>query len=328
MSNTGKDSPEPGLAAWVSASTDKSTLTTSTKPAVASDASEQRLKAEVMSLPPRDRRRLKGGPTDKSEEEAAARKNPYEDYYQAGRSKVPEPTATGAAGPLTKTNWDLEIRKRYLQPLYSETLEFPDIATIHARIVPICYEESIAQGCSVQCAELVSIGAETYLKVMLTEVFNRTRSNGPRYEHSAGEGILTREYKKSIAREEALVKAGKLERTREDDLLPAEAAAAYSRRLISMADLQLSAQVGPLPWNSNRLLAFNIVNASAGYDHDQWLMEHEAANGSLLTNGHVEPADDPMDLDTNADNYGWEGASSHDRPGLQSVLADCLAAGV
>jgi transcriptional coactivator HFI1/ADA1 len=325
--NTGKDPPEPGLAAWVSATTDKSALATGTKPAVASDASEQRLKSEVMALQARERRRLKAIANDKAEEEAAARKNPYEEYYLAGRIKAPESTAVTGTGGLTKTNWDLEIRKRYVQPLYSETLEFPDIPTIHARIVPICYEESVGQGCSVQCAELVSIGAETYLKGVLSEVLNRTRSNGPRYEHSAGEGIMTKSYKKRIAREDSENKAGKLQRTRDDDLLPVEAQAAYARRPIGMPDLQLAAQVGPLPWNSNPLLAFSIVNASAGYDHDQWLMEQEGTNGAT-TNGHVDPPDDPMDIDGNPDSYGWEGAGQQDRAGLQSVLTDCLAAGV
>jgi len=69
------------------------------------------------------------------------------------------------------------------------------------------------------------------------------------------------------------------------------------------------------------------VNASAGYDHDQWLMDQEHMNGAF-TNGHAEPADDPMDVDSNTDNYGWEGASSHDRPALQSLLAGCLEASV
>lgn len=54
-SNSLRDSPEPGVASWVSAS-DK--LTTSSKP-VTGDAAEQRLKTEVMQLPPRERHRLK-----------------------------------------------------------------------------------------------------------------------------------------------------------------------------------------------------------------------------------------------------------------------------
>jgi len=49
--------PDHGVASWVSAN-DKPITATGTKP-VSGDAAEQRLKAEVMSLPNRDRRRLK-----------------------------------------------------------------------------------------------------------------------------------------------------------------------------------------------------------------------------------------------------------------------------
>ncbi|KAK5056676.1 hypothetical protein LTR84_012208 [Exophiala bonariae] len=319
LCNTTKDAPEPGLAAWVSATTEKASLAATSKPAITSDAGEQRLKAEVMALPPRERRRFKGVANDKAEEEAAARRNQYEDYYQAGRIRVPESTAGPATGLTTKTNWDLEIRKRYVQPLFAETLEFPDANTLHARMVPICYEEAIASGCSTQCADLVGIASEMYLKNILSEVFNRTRSNGPRYENSAGGGILTTSYKRKIEREEAEVKAGKLQRTRDDDMLPCEAQAAYSRRPLAMVDLQLSSQVGPLPWNGSPVIAWNINNASAGYDYDEWYTEQD----QVMTNGHVDDPD-ALDID-NADNYGWEGAGAQDRPRLDSVLADCLA---
>lgn len=53
--NVGRDSPEPGIAPWVSAN-DKPTIVS--KP-VTGDAAEQRLKTEVMQLPGKDRRRLK-----------------------------------------------------------------------------------------------------------------------------------------------------------------------------------------------------------------------------------------------------------------------------
>ncbi|KIX03939.1 uncharacterized protein Z518_07492 [Rhinocladiella mackenziei CBS 650.93] len=319
LCNTGKDAPEPGLAAWVSATTDKSALAASSKPAVTSDAGEQRLKAEVMALPPRDRRRLKNVANDKADEEAATRKNIYEEYYQAGRIKAPE-TASGSAGGLTKTNWDLEIRKRYLQPLFSETLEFPEPPAIHARIVPICYEESIASGCSMQCAELVGTSAEIFLKGVLSEVFNRTRSNGPRYEHNAGGGVLTSSYKKRIAREEAEIKIGKLQRTRDDDLLPCEAQEAYARRPIGMTDLQLTTQVGPSPWNGMPFIGMTVSTASAGFDYEEWQSRQE----QVTSNGHVDPKEDHMDVD-NTDNCGWEGARPQDKAGLQAVLADCLA---
>lgn len=278
-----------------------------------------------MALPARDRRRLKAVATDKAEEEAAARKNPYEDYYMAGRIKAPENVNATTAGGITKTNWDLEIRKRYLQPLFSETLEFPDPATIHARIVPICYEEAVTSGCSMQCAEYVGMAAETYVKGMISEVFDRVRSNGPRYENSASGGILTSAYKKKIAREEEEVKAGKLRRTRDDDLLPCEAQAAYSRKPISMADLQLTSRVGPLPWDQTPLIGWSITNASAGLDYEDW--HASQLQSQTLSNGHVEKTEDAMDVDS-SDNYGWEGAGSHDKSALESVLAECLAVSV
>ena len=55
FANVGRDLPEPGVAPWVSAN-DKPTVLA--KP-VSGDASEQRLKTEIMRLPARDRRRLK-----------------------------------------------------------------------------------------------------------------------------------------------------------------------------------------------------------------------------------------------------------------------------
>jgi transcriptional coactivator HFI1/ADA1 len=306
-------------------------MAASSKTAVTSDAAEQRLKAEVMALSARDRRRLKAVANDKVEEEAAARRNPYEEYYMAARIKAPETAAAaGAAGGLTKTNWDLEIRKKYLQPLFSETLEFPDSTTIHARIVPICYEEAVAAGCSMQCADLVGLAAEIYLKGILSETFDRTRSNGPRYENSAAGGILTSSYKKKIAREEAEVKLGKLARTRDDDLLPCEAEAAYSRRPLGMADLQLTTNVGPSPWNAMPLIGVTVSQATTAYDYDEWYssqQEHAAAASNGDAGGKLEDSMDVDDKDNN-ENYGWEGAGAQDRSGLESVLADCLAISV
>ena len=58
FANVGRDLPEPGVAPWVSAN-DKPTVLA--KP-VSGDASEQRLKTEIMRLPARDRRRLKEVP--------------------------------------------------------------------------------------------------------------------------------------------------------------------------------------------------------------------------------------------------------------------------
>jgi len=55
--NVTREIPEQGLAPWVSAN-DKPSATAGSKP-VSGDATERRLKGEVMQLPSRDRRRIK-----------------------------------------------------------------------------------------------------------------------------------------------------------------------------------------------------------------------------------------------------------------------------
>jgi transcriptional coactivator HFI1/ADA1 len=58
IGNLSRDLPDHGVASWVSAN-DKPTVVS--KP-VSSDLAEQRLKTEVMQLPPRDRKRIKSIP--------------------------------------------------------------------------------------------------------------------------------------------------------------------------------------------------------------------------------------------------------------------------
>lgn len=55
--NVTREMPDQGLAPWVSAN-DKPSASSGSKP-VSGDATERRLKGEVMLLPPRDRRRIK-----------------------------------------------------------------------------------------------------------------------------------------------------------------------------------------------------------------------------------------------------------------------------
>lgn len=55
--NLTREMPDQGLAPWVSAN-DKPTTNVGAKP-VTGDAAERKLKAEVMQLPSRDRRRIK-----------------------------------------------------------------------------------------------------------------------------------------------------------------------------------------------------------------------------------------------------------------------------
>jgi len=319
--NVGRDTPEPGPAVWVSAASDKTVGPTTAKPVITSDAGEQRLKREVMAVPPRDRRRFKAAAPDENAQ--LQRPSASEEYYYYLGGKIKAPDAVPAsAGGLTKTNWDLEIKKGYGMPLSVETQEFPDTNSIFARMVPKCYEESLAGGTNQQCAELVQISAEIFFKDFLSQAYNRTRSNGPTYENSAGGGMLTSAYKKELIREEAQVKAGKLQRTIEDGLLPIEAKEAYARRPLGLADIQLASRVAPTLWNGKRHIGWQVNEATLEYEQDEFRAERAMLQAT--TNGDVTDGEDAMDVDD--DDYGWEGTAHDEQEALGSLLADCLTA--
>lgn len=275
-----------------------------------------------MALLPRDRRRLKAIISDKPEEDTTlTKKHHFEEQYHATKIKAPESTPSTAAG-LTKTNWELEIKKRYAQTLFAESLEFPDPNTVLARMVPICYEESVGAGTTPHCAEMVVSASEVYLKTFLGDIFNRTRSNGPRYENGAGGGILTSTYKRVLIREEDDVKVGRLARNRDDNLLPAESFEAKMRKPIGMNDLKFASRIGPTPWNGMPLLGMQVNEAPTENEYDDWVTEKDArglnSNG-ILDNGVVD------DMDVDDDDYGWEGTGMGERDALSSLLDECLA---
>jgi transcriptional coactivator HFI1/ADA1 len=338
--NVAREKPEHlGPAIWVTAATDKSSTAGPSKPNIASDAGEQRLKVEVMALPARDRRRLKGigAGADKVEDDSLLKRK-YEDYYQAGKIRVPE-NVPPSAGGLNKTNWDLEIRKRYTQPLFSETLEFPDAAGIFSRMVPICYEESVASGSSMSCAELVAVATETYVKDLLSSVFNRTRANGPKYENGAAGGVSTSFYLRQLEREEHDLRNGKIQKGRDSGLLPVENREAIARRPIGIGDLKVAGGVGRGLWNGMPLIGSRVAEAAFENEYDDLMEERQAleaaaaAAAAAVKNQHStnagavgiagEPPPDEMDIDD--DDYGWAGGGAADREALGSLLEDCLS---
>lgn len=319
--NITADPPEGGPAAWVSAASDKTTSASAAKPANISDVGEQRLKTEVMAIPARDRRRIKGLAGEKTDEESI-NNNTYEEHYQAGKIRAPENLpATG--GGLAKTNWEPEIKKRYIQPLFAETSEFPDANAISARMVPICYEESITAGSTPQCAELVSIAAEAYLKDFLGGIFHRTRSNGPVLENGLGGGIQTSSYKKQLARETTDFKAGKLQKSRDTGLLPVEAREASTRRPLAMFDFKAAQTFTKGLFNGMPLIGVQVCEAPHEFEQEEWRAERTAEKSYLDSRAYVLEAEDGMDIDE--DDYGWSGANTGDKEALGSLLEDCLA---
>lgn len=306
--NSARDSPEPGIAAWVTAATDKNASSSGSKGVAINDAGEQRLKKEVMAIPGRDRRRIKSATTDED-----IVRSEYEETYLASRIKVPEVAPTSAVG-LTKTNWEPEIKKRYQQPLFVETSEFPDIANVYARMVPICYEEAIPQGANMQCAEFVVNSAEFFLKDFLGNVFDRVRANGPRYENGIGGGVFTSRYQKQLYNEIGAIKAGKLQRTRDDEMLPVESSAATNRKPLSLSDFKLADRVGSCLWTRAPLLDLDVETKPADTEYDDWKHEHRAEN---------ETHEDEM----NVDDFDWDAEGYGGRGELDSLLGSCLTVG-
>lgn len=93
--NLSRDIPDTGVASFVSAN-DKPVAVS--KP-VSGDAAEQRLKTEVMQLPPRDRRRLKAIP----DIDALDARNGLQDYHRAKQIKIPEKgESTASAGGFNR----------------------------------------------------------------------------------------------------------------------------------------------------------------------------------------------------------------------------------
>ncbi|KAI9805283.1 MAG: transcriptional coactivator hfi1/ADA1 [Piccolia ochrophora] len=310
--NVTRDLPDHGVASWVSAN-DKPT--TVSKP-VSGDAAEQRLKTEVMQLPARDRRRLKDIPE----------LDPFDTYSNllaqsrtAKQIKIPD-TGPISAGGLNKTNWDLEIRKRYTAPLSSETFEFPDSHAISTRLLPSCYEAGLMHGPSTGCASFLVNATEAYIKELLTSILGRVRSNAP------GSSIATASYKRHLAREEAAVARGELARSTADSLLPVETAALAGRKPLGGSDLRFAlelggaAGLGSMPLVVAKVVAGWMGEGGFGGSYDSPREPADVAPAALL----------PPGLDANGpstDWGGWEGGGTTDQEALGRLLDDCLVVG-
>ena len=235
-------------------------------------------------------------------------------------------------------DWDLEIRKRYSQPLASETGEFPDADTIHNRMVPICYEQSLPNGPSATCAEFMATATEQYIKSVVGSVLAKTRSN---LAGAAGSiSITTHRYRQQLDREENMLSKGEMSRGMVSNLLPAEAKEAATRRPLGMGDFRIALGVGgdcgigQMPtivenimggWPEGVLEGWGRRPDNEDVDMPDAETERSGARvNGVLTNGvHVNGN---VHVDGN-DNYGWEGGSARDRETLFTLLDDCLAIG-
>ncbi|KAL2206041.1 hypothetical protein CC79DRAFT_839763 [Sarocladium strictum] len=336
--NVTREMPDQGPAPWVSAH--NKPITSATAKPVTGDAAERRLKGDVMQLPARDRRRIK----DLVQNEFDATEslsNMFSDTYRRP-SAVSEVPASAAAGGINKMNFDLEIRKRFAQPLAIESGEFPDVGMITGRMLPMCYEAGLSNGHISDAPQLMSIATEIFIKEALSQVFSRTRSNAPGDSGNAGFGpniptwIQTRKYKKQLRQEEAAAQRGELLRDK-SGLLPVEYKAASERAPLGMADLRLAldmADVGlaQFPIITSQVLYGYREGELESWDDYTWYNDMKPAHVPLelapveingdrvheLPNGHP----DAMDIDNDT---WWEGTENDDMDMLDGVLDSCLA---
>lgn len=216
----------------------------------------------------------------------------------------------------------MEIRKRYAQPLAAETGEFPDAESIHARMVPICYEESLPSGAGLPAAEFMAIATETFVKEVLSAVFSRTRSNGP---SGTINGMMMRNYRQQLEREELAFTRGEITKDTATGLLPVEAKEAATRRALGVRDLRQTLELSRGVLGHMPLIIDQVMG---GYFED----ELETERQDRLENGVAEPHDskaieiDEMDIDDDDDPFSdWEGGTAADHSQLGSLLDDCLS---
>lgn len=346
--NIWRDAPEAGIASWVSSS-DKPT---SGMAKGTGDESEKRLKYEIMQLSRRERKRLKtiaasdggaGAGAEGAVPAGMSATGPVQDYVDARRAKQLDvgPSSIQGGG-FGKTNWELEIRKRYTSALSIETHEFPTPTSISHRLLPICYEFGLPQGHTSDCPEYLNIATETYIKEALAALLGKVCSNGPGY-------VRTGDFKKKVEREERMVDRGELLRGAGGEL-PIEAEERRRRRMLCTEDLRLALQLGDSYLGQTPFLAGSIMNSrcldTPGVEDGWDVYEAKShANGTGMlpngthdkTNGIAHRSDgqlwtvdfgegEPMQID---DEMGvqWQGGSVQDVAELDGALDDILSLG-
>lgn len=186
---------------------------------------------------------------------------------------------TSASGGINRMNLDLEIRKRFAQPLAVESGEFPDTSNIESRMLPFCYEAGLVSGHVSDAAQFMSIATETFVKEVLSSVFSRTRSNGPGEFGSAGFGgsnwVQTRKYRRQLAREEERSLLGEIHRDKMG-LLPIEAKKASERGPLGVAEFRLALEMGDcgltqFPIVGHSLMASYREGELENWDDHTWM---------------------------------------------------------
>jgi transcriptional coactivator HFI1/ADA1 len=227
---------------------------------------------------------------------------------------------------IVSPDWDLEISKRFAQPLFSETNEFPDAETIHNRMVPICYQEGLSGGCGTACSDLMTVAAEVFVKEQLSELMKRVRSDGPNY-------IRTAKFRRHLEKEEDLVERGELKRNAYG-LLPTESEVEARRRPFNREDLRLAALMGNSYLSQHKTIHEMVINAPfVEEEYDEEDVDEETTNlRNSMLNGNGVNGVNGYGRDHGAEGmqvdeveWGWSGGYRDERGRLNDELDDVLA---
>ena len=263
------------------------------------------------------------------------------------------PSAGGLSGVggIAVPNLSMEIRKRYAQPLASESGEFPDASTIESRMIPICYETGLVGGASGDASQFLSVATETFIKQFLSSVFDKTRCNGPGSAGASGAGgaagwVSLGEYRRQLEVEEERWAQGKVMRDK-SGLLPVEAKAAGERGALGMADLRMALEIGDCGLGGMRTVELDIMSKFREGELETWddfsalegyesMLEKDDTGDTVmrgiesptLTKAKVNSVNGKRkerDEDVEMEDWGWEGANPQDRESLDDLLDSILA---
>ena len=223
-------------------------------------------------------------------------------------------------------DWDLEIRKRFAQPLFSEAVEFPDPESILARMLPICYEEGIPAGCDNGCADLMNVATENYVKELISNILLRIRSNGDHY-------IKTAAYQQQLQREEDAWLKGAVARSN-GGLLPVEAMAAEMRRPLEIDDMRLALCLGDASIGQPSLMAERLASGDhIKTEEVESTYEDHCSDDAGVDSRNKINISSSIQCFTTGDQIiadfasEWPGSALSDRQALSVVLDDCLSIG-
>lgn len=188
-------------------------------------------------------------------------------------------------------------------------------------MVPICYEESIASGAGLPCAEFMALATETFVKEVLSVVFSRTRSNGP---SGTINGMVTRNYRQELEHEELAYTRGEIAKDSATGLLPVEAKQASTRKPLGVRDLRLALELGNGFLGHMPLIMDQIMGGYFEDELETGKQDREEDSGVDVGNDESKYGfEDEMDIDEVESE--WEGGGMEDREQLGALLDECLS---